>query len=150
MADFNCKGTVDGSEPAARELAVASGGAATIDIGDIVVVANGYAAKMADAGGGAGNLLTGLATSISTDTAGADGVVQVKFSPAGLVVEGLSTTAANLTTAVMFDKVTLDVASGVQKIDENDAGALLIWKYPTSTPTTDGKVQVVLPWTLAS
>ena len=150
MADFTYAGTLDGVEATERNFNVASGSAASIDVGDLVLVANGYAAKMTDGQGTAGNLLIGLAQSISTDTASADGAVKVLFSTSGLVVRGLATTAANLTTAVLFDKVTIDVAAGVQKVDENDAGAIMVWRYPTSTPTTDGIVEVVLPWTLAS
>jgi hypothetical protein len=150
MADFVYKGTLDGSEPAEFDFAVAAGAAGSIEEGDIVVIADGYASKATNGSFTASNILGGLAKQTSTDTASADGICKCQFSPAGLIVEGTATTPANLTTAVRYDKVTLDVAAGVQKVDENDAGALLVWKYPTSTPTTDGKVQIVVPFNLAS
>jgi len=149
MADFTYRGVVGGGEPEQREFAVASGAAASIAIGDIVEIANGYAAVSADGGMAAGNLLTGLAISTSTDTAAADGVVNVLYSTSGLIVEGLATTAGNLVTAVLFDKVSLDVAAGVQKVDENAAGAMLIYELDSDSATT-GICRVVLPFTLAS
>lgn len=150
MADFIYKGVLGGGEPEHKVFNVASGAAASIAIGDLVVVANGYAAKIANGGGGAGNILTGLAISTSTDTVAADGTVEVLFHPSGLIVEGDATTAANLVTGVIFDKVTVDVdGSGNQTIDESNAGAILIYELDSDSATT-GRVRVVLPWTLAS
>lgn len=149
MADFTYRGVLGGGEPEHKTFSVASGAANSISVGDIVEIANGYAAKSANGGCAAGNILTGLAISESTDTVAADGAVDVLFHPSGLIVEGLATTAANLVTGVIFDKVTLDVAGGTQKVDENDAGALLIYELDSDSATT-GVVRVVLPFNLAS
>ena len=149
MADFTYRGTLDGSEPQHKSFEVAAGAVGTIVAGDVVEIANGYAALGADGGMAAGNILTGLATSTSTDTVAADGAVDVMFSPAGLIVEGVVTTPGNLTVAFTYDKVTLDVAAGVQTMDENDAGALLIWEQDSDAATT-GICRFVLPFSLAS
>lgn len=155
MADFTYRGTLDGSEPQHKTFEVVDGTTSglgigtSITIGDVVEIANGYAALGADGGMAAGNILTGLATSTSTETTTADGVVDVVFSPAGLIVEGTATTPANLVTAVVYDKVSLDVAAGVQTVDENAAGAMLIYEIDSDSATT-GLCRVVLPFTLAS
>jgi|2_EtaG_2_1085320.scaffolds.fasta_scaffold09257_6 hypothetical protein len=149
MADFTYRGTLGGGEPEQRNFDVAAGGAATIAIGDIVLIANGYAATLADGEGTAGNGLYGLAIEASDETAGADGTCNCVFSTSGLIVEGTATTAGNLVTAVIFDKVTIDVAAGVQTVDENDAGALLIYEIDADSATT-GLCRIVLPFNLAS
>lgn len=149
MADFTYRGTVGGDEPEERKFDVASGTTASIASGQIVEIANGFAAVSADGGMAAGNLLTGLAISTSTETASAAGTVTVLFSTGGLIVEGTATTPANLVAAVLFDKVTLDVSASVQTIDENAAGAMLIYQLDSDSATT-GLCRVVLPFTLAS
>lgn len=149
MADFTYRGVLGGGEPEHKTFDVASGAANSISVGDIVVIANGYAAKVADGGCAAGNILTGLAVSESTDTVAAAGTVDVLFHPSGLIVEGLATTPGNLVAGVVYDKVTVDVSGGVQKIDENDAGAVLIYELDSDSATT-GIVRVVLPFNLAS
>lgn len=151
MADFIYKGVLGGSEPEERTFDVVAGGTATIAIGDIVAIANGYAAKVADGGMAAGNGLYGLAISDSDETATAAGTVKVQYSPCGLVVQGTATTPGNLAAGVLFDKVTIDVdGSGNQTVDENDAGAALIYSFVGATYATTGLVKVVLPFTLAS
>lgn len=144
--DFTYKGVVGGGEPEMRTFDVASGAVASIAPGDIVVIADGYAAKAADGEGTSGQLL-GLAVSTSTDAVATAGTVEVQFSPTGLIVQGLATTPSNLVTAVVFDKVTLDVAAGVIKVDENDAGAgqVLIYEIDSDSATT-GICRVVLPF----
>lgn len=141
---FKCKGTLDGSEPMHRTFDVASGSAQSIDAGELVMIANGYAAVVADGGCATAGALYGLATSNSTDTVAAAGKVDVQYSPAGLIVEGAVTTGSNLATAILFDKVTLDSSAGVQTIDENDTtnGVLLIWDYDADADTA----QVVVPF----
>jgi hypothetical protein len=149
MANFLYKGTVGGVSPEALTVAVASGAAASISIGDLVVVANGYASKVTNGGGvSTGSKLFGLATSDSTDTVAADGVVDIIYCPSGLVLEGTATTPANLLTAVKFDKVTIDVSGSTQTVDENDPtnGAILISKFVGTDYTTTGKVWVQVPW----
>lgn len=140
---FKVKGCLDGSEPMHRTFNVASGAAQSIDAGEVVVIANGYAAICPDGGGATAGGLYGLATSNSTDTVGADGTVNVAYSPAGLIVEGAVTTGSNLAAAVLFDKVTIDNPAGTQTIDENDAaGVLLLWSYDADLDTAE----VVLPF----
>lgn len=149
MADFTYRGTLDGSEPNQREFAVASGTTSSIAIGDPVTIANGYAAKVSDGGGTSGQL-NGLAVSTSTETAGADGTVEVLFSEAGLIVQGTATTPGNLVTAVLFDKVTFDVSGGGDvTVDENDAGGgqILIYELDSDSATT-GICRVVIPFAL--
>ncbi len=124
MADFRIVGTVDGSEPIQKTFNVASGAAATIAPGDLVVAANGYAAKCADAGCAAAGIY-GMAVSTSTDTVAAAGEVSVVYSANGLIVRGAPTTPGNLAAAIVFDRVTLDVAAGTQKVDENDPNGIL-------------------------
>lgn len=151
MSDFISRGVVGGGESEQKYFDVVSGTTSSIVPGDIVVIANGYAAKVANGGAAAGNLLLGLALSTSTETAGANGEVLVEYHPSGLVVRGKATTPANLAAAVLYDKVTVDVdGNGVQTIDENDAGAILIYDFVGDDFTTTGLIDVVLPFTLAS
>lgn len=150
MADFVTKGTVDGSPTVTQTFAVVAGGVATIAIGDIVVAANGYAAKVAD-GGAATAGLYGKAITASDETASANGTVVVEYSPAGLIVEGDATTPSNIATAILFDLVTLDVdGSGNQTLDENDAGngILRVWSFE-SDATTTGRIQFVVPFNIS-
>ena len=141
MSDFRYVGTVNGAEPTERDFAVAAGGTATIAIGDVVVIANGYAAKVADGGANAAGFY-GLAISASDETATADGTVRVQFVVGdALIVRGAPTTAGNLAAAILFDRVSMDVdGNGVQTVDENDPGAayaLLIWDYNATDDTID-------------
>lgn len=149
MADFTYRGVIGGGEPEQREFAVVAGAAGSIEIGDVVEIANGYAAKSVDGGCAAGNILTGLAISDSTDTVADDGIVIVQYSPSGLIVEGTATTAGNLVAGVLYDKVTLDMAVVTQNVDENAAGALLIYELDADSTTT-GLCRIVLPFNLAS
>jgi hypothetical protein len=150
MANFTYAGTVDGSEPMEREFDVAAGTDGSILDGSAAVVSNGYAVLVPNAGAAAGNGFYGMALGTSTETATAAGTVRLKFSPAGLVVKGVATTPSNLSAATLFDKCTMDLSGTTQTIDENDAGALTIWRYPESTYATTGIIEVVLPWTFAS
>lgn len=149
MADFVGKGAFSGGQAIEYDFGVAAGGSgASIAVGDVVVVANGYAAKVSDGEGTAGQKLA-LAISASDETASADGTVRAAFHPSGLIVEGLATTASNLVTGVLFDSVTFDVSGGTIKVDEDDAGAgeVLIWEIDSDSATT-GVVRVVLPFAL--
>lgn len=147
MANFEYKGTIDGSTPNSRVFDVASGTTASISIGDLVVVADGYAAKVANGGGTTGGRY-GLARSASTETTTAAGSVQVDFSPVGLVLQGVATTPGNLATAFKFDKVTIDVSGATQTVDENDTtnGGCTLWDFVGTDYTTTGKCQIVVAW----
>jgi len=146
--DFRVVGPVDGSNAlstsgtSVQDSAVVSGTDASIAIGDPVVYANGYWAKVAN-GGGASAGLYGVAASASTETSGADGLVTVKYHPTGLVVRGAPTTAGNLAQPILGDLVTFDVADGTVTIDEDDPnGVLRVREYNS----TDGTIDVVLPY----
>lgn len=143
--DFTAIGTLNGTEAVTKEFDVKSGAAISIQKGDLVIVDGSNAGYVKKAADGAANTARwiGIAESDSDDTASADGTVQVLFSPSGLLVRGLPTTAANLTQAIKLTLVTLDVASGVQKVDENDTtnGVLAVYAYNT----TDGTIDVVVP-----
>lgn len=145
--NFTYQGTIGGSTPEVKTFAVASGSAATITQGDLVVIANGYAAKVGNGGGTTGGLY-GWALTTSTDTASAAGVVDVLFSPVGILLEGTATTPANLAAAVLYDKVTIDVSGATQTVDENDtsSGGMLIYKFVGTDYATTGKCWIVAPF----
>ena len=147
MADFKYVGTLGGIAAETKTIPVVAGGTSTITAGQLVTVANGYAALVAD-GGAASNGRFGLAISTSTETVGADGSVMVMFCPTGLLVEGTATTPGNLNLAAIYDRVTLDVNAGVQTVDENDAnGVLTILPANESTNFPNGTNCVVsVPW----
>jgi len=144
-SDFKTIGTLDGGAPVVRTFDVKSGSAASIAIGDLVIVDGGNAGYVAKAGDGAASTSRwiGKAVTTSTDTASADGVVDVEFHPSGLVVRGLATTPGNFAQAIKNTRVTLDVSGGVQKVDENDTvnGVLTILAYDSTLETID----VVVP-----
>lgn len=142
-------GTVGGVSPETRTFAVASGTTSSIAQGDPCIVANGYAAAVADGGGvNTGSELFGLAISTSTETVGAAGTVQVTYCPSGLIVNATATTPGNLSAATLFDKVTIDVSGAVITVDENDTtnGAIMIYEYPESDYATTGKIKALLPF----
>ena len=144
--DFHGIGTRDGSQPVTDTYSVEAGAVSTIASGDLVVVGNaGYVAKAADAAS-TDNTWVGMAVSASTETVAADGEVVVAFSPDGLLVRGLPTTPGNLAAAIINTSVTLDVAAGVQTVDENDTtkGVLTVVAYDT----TNGTIDVSVPFQL--
>jgi hypothetical protein len=121
--DFRYKGSIYPNITATEEVKdVKSGTAASIASGDMVRVDDGNPGYVKLGANGDTSTLTPrafLAISASDETAGADGTVKVISCP-GMVLEGTATTAANLLQAVIDTRVTLDVAGGVQTIDEND------------------------------
>lgn len=145
MANFVSLGTLDGSQPIEKEFAVVAGTDSSCLVGDLVVCANGYASKVADDGVQTDGIYA-LVTELSTETASANGVVKAIFSPVGLVLRGKPTTPSNLATAIVYDRVTVDVSGTTQTIDENDAagGVITIWDYDS----TAGTIDVVLKATL--
>jgi hypothetical protein len=137
MANFTLIGTVDGSQPIERTYNVAAGTAGTSLLGSLVTCANGYSVLSANGGISAAGM-HGLVVRASTETAGAAGTVSVLHSPAGLVLRGVPTTPANLATAVLFDRVTIDVSGTTQTVDEDDAnGVATIIGYNTTAGTID-------------
>lgn len=149
MANFSFRGVVGNNAPETGVFDVVAGAVATIAVGDIVVLADGYAALVANGGGTTGQRL-GLAISTSTDTVAAAGSVQVMFAPSGLVLQGKATTPGNLTTARKFDKVTIDVSGSTITVDEDDTtnGAVTIYQYPESDFATTGIINVILPFNI--
>jgi len=145
--DFDTVGTLDGSSPCTREFDVKSGAAASIEVGDLVTVDDGNAGYVKKAADGASNARewVGRACKASTDTASADGVVEVEFAPSGLIVRGLVTTVGNLAQTIIGTRVTLDVASGVQKVDENDTtnGVLRVLSYVSTSG--EETIDVIVP-----
>lgn len=152
--DFHIVGTVDGGEATSREFAVVAGAASSIAKGDLVVIDAGNAGYVAKGANGASNSVRwlGMAKSDSTDTVGADGVVDVAYHPSGLIVRGVPTTAGNLAQGIFNTLVTLDVTTGVQTVDENDTanGVLSVWDYNTDDSTIDVVVPFHIPWVLSS
>lgn len=121
--DFRFKGSLYANQQAICETKdVKSGGAATIDEGDIVRLDDGnpgYVKKGADGDTSTLTPICYLAVSASDETPGADGTVKVIHCP-GMILEGTARTAGNLTQARIDTRVTLDVSSSIQYIDEND------------------------------
>lgn len=147
MSDFQYVGTLGGASPETKNIDVVAGTTSSIAIGQLVTVANGYAAKVAD-GGATASGRYGLALTASTETASADGSVMVQFCPTGLLVMGTATTPGNLAQGVLYDRVTIDVSAGVQTVDENDpTGVLTIFPYDNDTDFPNStKVVVSVPW----
>lgn len=79
------------------------------------------------------DIWVGVAVTNDTNSASADGVVYVVDAVDAKFV-GKPTTSSNLASTVLNTKVTLDVASTVQTIDENDTtkGVLMIKSYDTA------------------
>jgi hypothetical protein len=141
MANFTYQGTADGEAPGEMELNVAvSGTASTIKIGDIVVVANGYASQAGNGGCVTRDMIYGLAVSDSTEAVAAEGTVKFIYSHSGLILRGTPTTPANLAVGILFDNVSLDLSGTTQTVDENDPSAaycLKIMDYNTTNGTID-------------
>jgi hypothetical protein len=71
------------------------------------------------------DVVAGVASTTSTETASADGVVDVILPLPGVVFRCSVTTPANMDTdaellAILNDRVTFDLAGGVYTVDENE------------------------------
>lgn len=71
------------------------------------------------------DIIVGIAATDSTQTATADGVVEVLMPLPGLIWSCKATTPANIDTdakllALLNDRVTFDLAAGVYTVDENE------------------------------
>jgi hypothetical protein len=144
--NFNYSGTIGGSgvTPETKTFEVASGTTSSIAIGDIVVVAAGFAAKVANGGMAAAGKY-GLAVSVSTETSSAVGTVDVQFCPAGLIIKGLYSTTA--TQSQLFTGFKIAVSGAAQTIDLANAGVATLWTQANPaivSTTTLG--HAVLPW----
>ena len=129
-----------GEAPKSHTYAVYAGTAASIKAGDLVTKdgSNQGYVKVAVDGGSSSLVWVGVAATTSTDTATADGVVDV-FDSVTNVIRGYATTSSNLARSLVFTQVTLDVTSSVQTIDENDtsSGTFIIVGYDTNDGTVD-------------
>ena len=122
--DFRFNGSeIPGIIPTTETKDVKAGGAATIAIGDMVREDDGnpgYVKKGAD---GDTDTLTKnrvyLAIGASDETAGADGTVKVMWCPYMRLL-GTVDDVADLVQAIVDTRVTLEVDTGVQKIDADD------------------------------
>lgn len=123
----------------AHTYAVKSGAEASIKAGEVVIKDGSNAGYVSAAADGSSNtsVYVGIAATTSTDTATADGTVEVYDNPI-TVFRGKPTTAANLARAIVFTQVTLDVGTH-QTIDENDTsnGTFIITDYNTDEGTID-------------
>ncbi len=148
--DFRVVGTVGGDSPVTRVFDVVAGAAASIAIGDLVIVDGSNPGYVAKAGDGASSTSSwvGMAVSNSTDTALADGTVEIMFHPSGLVVRGTPDTPGNLAQAIIDTQVTLEMAAADQEIDENDTsnGVLTIVTYDSTSGNET--IDVVVPFNL--
>src|SRR3990167_630006 len=110
-------------------LAVASGAAATIAKGTPTKLSSNKAAIMADAEGTTSEIFTGMAKNISTDTAAANGVVDLWMPLAGLVYSGSPKVADAADTlaeiqALQGKRVIFDLTSGDWTIDSAAADGI--------------------------
>lgn len=139
LDNFRVIDTGDGPEVSRRYQTKA--GNTAILAGEMIVRATaGDVEYVVVAADGASNAETwiGLASSNDTVTASVDGEVFVVDNP-NYWFRGLATTPANLTTAVILTKVTLDVTAGEQTVDENDItnGTLRIRDFNSTDGTVD-------------
>lgn len=120
-------------------LPVKAGAAASIKAGYLVIVDGGNAgyAKAAADGATTSDLVLGVATSDSTDTASADGVVQIQSAPVLLVRIKAKTPGSLAATLVLTNKYQLDVTSGNYTLDQGTTtnGIFTLLSYDN---TTDG------------
>jgi hypothetical protein len=141
LGDFRVKDSSTGLS-VAHTYAVDAGTVGSIKAGEIVVKDSeqGYVELAADGAANA-DVYIGVAASDSTETATADGTVEVYDNPM-CVFTGKPTTAGNLARALVFTQVTLDVAggtNGAQTIDENDTsnGTFIITDFNDDEDTID-------------
>ena len=87
-----------------------------------------YVIPLADAEPTTTETMLGIASTTSTQTASADGVVYVQLCLPGIIYQCLATTPANVNTdaellAILNDRVAFDLAAGVYTVDENQGDA---------------------------
>lgn len=135
--DFHVVDPMDGSTPIATKYRVASGAAASIKAGEWVVQ-DTENVKLAVNGQSNTVNWIGVAATDSNDTTTAKGNVWIFDNPQ-YIFRGAVTTSGNLAETVRNTEVTLDIASSVQTIDEDDTtnGTLRIVDYNADAGTAD-------------
>ena len=125
------------------ECPVAAGAAATIEPGMSVTKGTNTAVAESANGAASSALIWGIGANTSTDTAGAAGVVLTYRAPV-IACKCKATTPANLSAAIRYTLVTLDVAGTTHTVDENDTttGWITILDYDNAT---DGNCIVQFP-----
>ena len=145
--------------PGSRKHAVASGAAATIKAGELVLKTPGDASVVVWTASNAAkpvvatDWIAGLSTSTSTDTASAAGTVDIISDFSGLVFLGTPTTPATFGTAttgvttqatydaLVGDRVLLRTsAAGVQTIEPSDGATYGLVIEPLEIAKYPGKV----------
>lgn len=142
MANFEIRGTLGNKQPVVDTIKVNAGTDSSIKAGDLVVLNFGRAFWMGN-GSGAEQSKGKYAIALrdSTETAAADGTVEIAFATDGLVVRGKTTGVAD--DSMLYKSFTIDAVNRVQTIDEDDAGDITIIKIHE-----DGDVDAVLPFKL--
>lgn len=119
-------------EGSVQRFLVKAGAAASIKAGEPVLQNTGgdaeYVVKAA-ADVTTSDTFAGIAMSDSTDTASADGYVDVALPNANTIIRGYAKTKANLASTVLLTKVVIDLTGGIFTIDEST--------------TTNGLAQIV-------
>lgn len=120
-------------------LPVKAGAAASIKAGYLVIVdgSNAGYCKAAPDGTVTTDLVLGVAVADSTDTASADGVVQIQSAPVLLVRIKAKTPGSLASTLVLTNKYQLDVTNGNYTLDQGTTtnGIFTLLSYDN---TTDG------------
>ena len=139
MAKFTNVTGLNGETLTPKEYTVASGTAASIEPGMVVVITSNNAAEAANGVDNTADII-GVAASTSTETAAAAGTVLVKRAPV-LRAKAVATTPGNLSSSVILTKCTLDVTGTSHTVDENDTtnGFIRILDYDN---TTDGNLDI--------
>ena len=111
---------------------------ATIYAGEMVILGTGgdveYVTTIANGAADTADWV-GVASTTSTATATADGEVYVWDDIASMVIRGKASAPANLAITSILTKVTFDVSSSIQTLDENDtsSGVAQILDYDRSS-----------------
>ena len=119
-----------GQASASRQFRTQAAGTQILP-GEPVKKAGNFVASLANGdcvvdGTGTNDIFVGVAASTSTETATDDGFVEVVPHNDSLEYEMAVTTPANMDTqaeldALLFNRVTVDLAGGIYTLDENDA-----------------------------
>ena len=103
-------------------MLVKAGAAASIKAGEPVIENTSGDVEYVKAAGAnitTSDTFVGIAASTSTDTASADGYVDVALPSANTVLKGLAKTKANLASSMRLTKVVIDYTSPNYTIDES-------------------------------